>query len=371
MRLAAYNVENLFDRPIAMNLEDRAEGDAVLKDFAELNALLGRSAYRPADKARMVALLTALGLERSDTGPYAILRRNRGALLRRPQGGGVEVIADGRADWAGSLELREEPIDAVAMQNTAQAIIAVNADVLGVVEAEHRPSLKAFNDGVIRALGGTPYYGVMVIDGNDTRGIDVGLMAREGFRIGAVCSHVDDRPAGGGEPIFSRDCPDYRVTTPGGARLHVLVNHLKSKGGVQRVSNARRLAQATRVAEIYRDLVADGAEHVAVIGDLNDTPEGAPLAPLLGGTDLRDAFLHPAFDDGGFPGTFGSCGKRDKIDYLLLSPALFARVTGGGVERRAMWPGVRPKRWEVFPELEEERDVGSDHAAIWVDLDLD
>lgn len=43
MRLAAYNVENLFDRPIAMNLKNRAEGDAVLKDFAELNALLGRA----------------------------------------------------------------------------------------------------------------------------------------------------------------------------------------------------------------------------------------------------------------------------------------------------------------------------------------
>lgn len=370
MRLAAYNVENLFDRPIAMNLDDRVEGDAVLKAFAELNTLLGRAVYRTSEKVRMVALLTQLGLERSDTGPYATLRRNRGALLRRPQAGGVEVVANGRVDWAGSLELRDEPIDAVAMQNTARAIIALDADLLGVVEAENRPSLKAFNDGVIGALGGTPYHGVMVIDGNDARGIDVGLMAREGFGIGAVRSHVDDRPPGGGEPIFSRDCPDYRITTPGGARLHVLVNHFKSKGGVQRVSNARRLAQATRVAEIYRDLIADGAEHVAVIGDLNDTPDSAPLAPLLGTTDLRDAFLHPSFDDGGFPGTFGSCGKRDKIDYLLLSPAIFNRVIGGGVERRAMWPGVRPKRWDVFPELEEERDAGSDHAAIWVDLDL-
>ena len=90
----------------------------------------------------------------------------------------------------------------------------------------------------------------------------------------------------------------------------------------------------------------------------------------------RFALSSTPFVVGGSPppgavSTFGSCGKRDKIDYLLLSPALFARVTGGGVERRAMWPGVRPKRWEVFPELEEERDVGSDHAAIWVDLDLD
>jgi hypothetical protein len=35
MRLAAYNVENLVDRPIAMNLEDRAGGDAEPADRVE------------------------------------------------------------------------------------------------------------------------------------------------------------------------------------------------------------------------------------------------------------------------------------------------------------------------------------------------
>ena len=38
-------------------------------------------------------------------------------------------------------------------------------------------------------------------------------------------------------------------------------------------------------------------------------------------------------------------------------PASYAAMFGwASPERRAMWPGVRPKRWEVFPELEEERD---------------
>jgi hypothetical protein len=34
-----------------------------------------------------------------------ILRRNRGELVKRPQGGGIEIVADGRAGWVGSLEL--------------------------------------------------------------------------------------------------------------------------------------------------------------------------------------------------------------------------------------------------------------------------
>ncbi len=218
MRLAAYNVENLFDRPIAMNLDDRVEGDAVLKAFAELNTLLGRAVYRTSEKVRMVALLTQLGLERSDTGPYATLRRNRGALLRRPQAGGVEVVANGRVDWAESLELRDEPIDAVAMQNTARAIIALDADLLGVVEAENRPSLKAFNDGVIGALGGTPYDGVMVIDGNDARGIDVGLMARGGFGIGAGAATsmtAHQAAASRSSPVTARTTASPRPGAPG------------------------------------------------------------------------------------------------------------------------------------------------------------
>jgi hypothetical protein len=36
MRLAVYNVENLFDRPRAMNLGSWREGKAILQDFADL-----------------------------------------------------------------------------------------------------------------------------------------------------------------------------------------------------------------------------------------------------------------------------------------------------------------------------------------------
>jgi hypothetical protein len=85
---------------------------------------------------------------------------------------------------------------------------------------------------------------------------------------------------------------------------------------------------------------------------------------------LRDACTHPGFDDGGFPGTFGASGVSNKIDYLLLSPALFERVTGGGVFRRGMWPGVRPAKWEVFATLTTPEQAASDHGCVYVDLDV-
>ena len=70
--------------------------------------------------------------------------------------------------------------------------------------------------------------------------------------------------------------------------------------------------------------------YVAVLGDFNDTPTSAPLAPLLAKTDLRDISTHPGFDDGGRTGTFGTCTAVNKIDYILLSPALYARPPGEG-----------------------------------------
>jgi hypothetical protein len=118
------------------------------------------------------------------------------------------------------------------------------ADVQVVVAAESRVALKAFSDVLLPNVGGAPFDHVMLIDGNDDRGIDVGLMTRSGYEITRVRSHVVDTDAQG--LIFSRDCPEYTITTPAGKRIVLLVNHLKSNGfGSTASNNAKRLRQAT------------------------------------------------------------------------------------------------------------------------------
>jgi endonuclease/exonuclease/phosphatase family metal-dependent hydrolase len=108
-----------------------------------------------------------------------------------------------------------------------------------------------------------------------------------------------------------------------------------------------------------------------VAGDFNDTPDAAPLVPLLAsGSDLRDISTHPSFDDGGRPGTYGNGTKSGKIDYILLSPVLFDRVKGGGIDRRGVWGGKNGTLWPHFPEITKASQAASDHAAIWADLDL-
>jgi endonuclease/exonuclease/phosphatase family metal-dependent hydrolase len=377
MRLAAFNVENLFSRAKAMNGETWQEGRQILEDFARFNALIGKPAYSAADKRRMVELLDALGLARSDDAAYVRLRRNRGDFLRRPKGGGIVIEAAGRADWNGWLDLEREPVDDTAMLLTARVITDVGADIIGVVEAESRPALRDFSDQLLPRVDGEPYERVMLIDGNDRRGIDCAIMARAGWRIIAMRSHVDEEDATG--LVFSRDCPEFLLESPSGARIAVLVNHFKSKGfGAKRDSDAKRRRQAAAVAAIYARLRGLGIDNIAVIGDLNDTPpteDAQPLAPLLRDTDLADIATLPGHEDGGRPGTYGGSTAGNKIDYILLSPALQQRLRGSGIFRRGMWPGVRPPKWETYPEIDprqggKPQHAASDHAALFVDLDL-
>lgn len=370
VRIAAYNVENLFERAKALNAATWAEGRPVLERHARINALLAKQIYKPADKAKIVELLKELGLEKSDDGgQFAMLRQNRGRLVRRPRGGGIEVVAGGREEWVGWVELKSEPVDELATCHTAMVMRDTNADILGVVEAENRISLRDFSKVLLAQVGARPYPHVMLIDGNDGRGIDVGILTREGFPIGEMVSHVDD--GGEGDEIFSRDCPEYTVGTPGGESIVVMVNHFKSKGyGKPAESNARRKRQAERVAELYRARRDAGQQNVVVLGDLNDTPDSDPLSPLIGGTDLRDISTHPRFRGDGRPGTYANGTKSNKIDYILLSPRLYDRVTDGTVLRMGVWGGKNGTLFPHYDTVTAAHHAASDHAALVAEIDL-
>jgi endonuclease/exonuclease/phosphatase family metal-dependent hydrolase len=358
----------MFQRAKAMNSKTWSEGAEVLKLYADLNGLLGKPTYSNADKKKIIALLKKLGIEKSDDGELVILRQNRGHLIKRGKKG-IEVVANGRNDWIGWLDLEVEEVSETATRNTGQVIRDIGADVLGIVEAESRPALLRFSNNILKAVAGKPFDHVMLIDGNDERGIDVAIMTRKDYNIVSIRSHVDDADNVG--LIFSRDCAEYTVETPKGNRLVLLINHFKSKGfGSQVTSNTKRERQTKRVKEIYEDLQAKGAKFVAILGDFNDTPDSAPLAPLIKNTNLKDISLHTAFDDGGRPGTFGTGAKSNKIDYILMSPDLFTKTTKGGIFRKGVWGGINGNMWPHYPEMKQASDAASDHAAIWAEIDL-
>lgn len=97
MRIASYNVENLFDRPRVLKRESWSEGRPVLAAYARLTEVLQRDPYTEDDKAAILEALAELRLLRSDESRYVRLRRIRGALLRRQRNGDIIVVARGRS----------------------------------------------------------------------------------------------------------------------------------------------------------------------------------------------------------------------------------------------------------------------------------
>ncbi|MEM9971417.1 MAG: endonuclease/exonuclease/phosphatase family protein [Pseudomonadota bacterium] len=382
MRIAAFNVENLFDRAKVFN--DVNPGDenphqGILDAHAELSGLFEKPVYTSADKERMLVLMDALGILNANESTFVRLRRIRGKIIRRPRDRALarEIVANGRDNWVGWVELKTEPVDEIAMELTARVLFDCEADIIGVVEAENRVVLKNFQTMMSGKFGVIERYAnIMLIDGNDRRGIDVALGTTADYPIGWMRSHVNE--VKDGLPVFSRDCPEFEVTTPGGDKIVVLVNHFKSKfGGDSPESRGKRRNQAEAVAGYYARLLSEGYDNVAVIGDLNDLPDSAPLGPLRA-TSLRDVVDHDAFTDFEFRADNGNRGigthklgnDNTKIDYLMLSPALFSRVTNAGLFRKGAWPGSRPQRWEVYPDLTRPHHAASDHHLVFADIDI-
>jgi endonuclease/exonuclease/phosphatase family metal-dependent hydrolase len=312
----------------------------------------------------LVALLVKyrLHLRQESSARFFKLNEVRGKLFSGTKP--PKIVAIGRSGWDGWLELKEDDSGSASIENTARVVREVAPHILAVVEAENRLALQLFDDQVLtRHEMSFPHN--MLIDGNDARGIDVGVFSK--FPIASMRSNIDAGLPGG--RIFSRDCAEYEIDIPGSTSLWLLINHFKSKGyGAPAESNARRKVQAAAAAQIYTKR-HKRHKYVAVLGDFNDTPDSDALSPLLKDTDLKDVMTHASYTarPGTRPGTFGTGSASNKIDYILLSPALWAKVKDVDVERRGVWA---PKSFPHFDTVTGPTDIASDHAALWVDLAL-
>ncbi|NUT30231.1 MAG: endonuclease/exonuclease/phosphatase family protein [Streptomyces sp.] len=367
VRIATFNAQSLFRRPKAFNLPDVTKRNEVLADFSTLVSLLNLTTYDAEDKTRISALVKKYRAHTwdPDNPPPIYINQTRpgkySSLFK--EAGSWEVGAAGRGAWAGWAELVREELDTEAVRNSGRVVDAVDADILLMVEVEDRLTLDRFNQQILAGvLGKRQYPFNMLIDGNDSRGIDVGILSRH--PITSIRSHLfDPDPERPGEHLFSRDCPEFEIEL-NGTPLVVLGNHLKSKFNDD---PALRLAQAKRLAEIY-EAARERTPYVVVAGDLNDDLESEPLDVLLD-TGLRDVMSHSSYRGG--PGTHGKGDKpRDKLDYLLLPPQLWHRVQHVALEQRGIfWDPPLPdvKR---FDEVTSKIDSASDHAALYADLDL-
>lgn len=300
------------------------------------------------------------------------------AALPPREAGGIELTftpGDVQArTFIGRLVKAKDPAETAEI---ARRIRDMDIDVLAVQEVEHIEILREFNRD---HLGGL-YPHVALVEGNDPRMIDVGILSK--LPLGPIVSHqTATHPDAPQERVFGRDLLAVRVLDPQGDKLLTLYNtHLKSHfvpfdedqdEGAAR-ANARRRRQAETIARILSAEERRGAKFV-LVGDMNDPPDSADLAPMLVVDDepllngLVDAVeTRPAKPEtpGQGPGPasaawthrFNPPGAAPPVyqlfDQVWLSSALAPRLQSAHIDRRTKHGGD-----------------GSDHDPSWVVLDL-
>jgi endonuclease/exonuclease/phosphatase family metal-dependent hydrolase len=264
--------------------------------------------------------------------------------------------------------------DAQDTDRVAQRILAMDLDVLAVQEVENIGILREFNRENLN--GRYPFQ--VLIEGNDPRFIDIAILSK--LPLGAVTSfQTAVHPADTSRTVFGRDLLEVEVLNAQRSRRLVVLynNHLKShfgdddNGGQGKVANdQRRTRQAEMIATIVAQRQRADARYV-ILGDMNDAPTTAPLAPMLtiDGKALTNGLANaaetqpPKADPGGFDPASpvwthrfkpaGQPTQYELLDQIWLSEALAPRLGNAFIDRRTNLTGD-----------------GSDHDPAWVEVDL-
>lgn len=359
MRIATFNTENLFSRAKVLNFKNNAEGDKILAKIAVLQDLLEAEIY---NKPRIFTLYNELN-------EYIIIAEERGKLFSRRGFAIVGIKAKGVADWDGTIVFKRDKFSDTTRTNTATVLKKLKADICCLVEVENRDVLSSFN---AEMLGVQKFPFNMSIDGNDDRGIDLGLLSN--YPIKNIRTHIFDKEKSTSRSyIFSRDCLEVELEISAGKSLHILCNHLKSKGfsKSQLSSDTRRKLQANQIKKILNTNYNLNNDLVVVLGDFNDTPDSKPLKELLATPDLFDVLQLQFQNDNNERWTY-FYKKLYQIDYILVSKALKNLFVKAGVERRGLFDIEKLSGGLIkpFEGITAASNAASDHGAVWAEFNL-
>ena len=386
LRLATFNVENLFSRAkVFVEAPELGQAEGLLTQVEILKDLLKEPDYSkpapdgtPIKQAILRLYLGEPGHEGEATpqgaqpalNAYIEIREDRGKLWKKGAGGHkiVGVAAKGQADWDGAIVFKRAEFSDKQRGNTAKVLKATKADILCIIEAEDKATMEDFDAHLMSSR----YRYELLIDAFDPRGIDVGLFSK--FPFGRLRTNMFEKV--GNSRVFSRDCLEVEVLPDGQKPIYFLLNHFKSKGYDDGTAGDRRKRQADRVAKILEgyDLVND---RVVVCGDLNDTSDSLALSGLLAVPNLHDVLELQFGADRSKRWTY-HYQKFEQIDYLLVSEPLKAAFVKAGVIRGGIFelnkmtskPNSGVATETEFDTVTAFSNQASDHGAIWAEFTI-
>ncbi|MBN1264809.1 MAG: lamin tail domain-containing protein [Anaerolineales bacterium] len=208
--------------------------------------------------------------------------------------------------------------------------------VAGTIRSAGYPTLIALqeveNIGILEDIAAEDvlasyHYQPYLVEGKDSRGIDVGYLVRADM-VSAV--RVEQRDAPG--EVFSRPplLLQADLNTPSGEKLvvSILNNHFLSLSEGEVITEQRRTAQASWNAGIVQKMLdTDSDASIAVLGDLNSFYNTAPLEAL------KAAGLTHLYNLEGMEQnyTYIYQGLSESLDHILISSGLEALFEGFSV----------------------------------------
>ena len=148
-----------------------------------------------------------------------------------------------------------------------------NPDIISFCEIENIETLE-----VIANKAGYPYF--YLIEGNDPRGIDVGVMSIYEMKYETRKNMYTPYP-GNTKYKFSRDCTIATFTDNDNNTIYLLTTHLKSKLGDPEKSLQKQIAQANGILDIVLELYnRQQNPYIIITGDLNTERHTPPLNQL-------------------------------------------------------------------------------------------
>ena len=236
------------------------------------------------------------------------------------------------ADSAGELGRQRDKI--------AAAMVAIEADIFGVLEIENNPSASLVD--LLRGLN--------AVAGADTYTyVDTGTIGGDAIKVGLIYRPASVTPIGPHAIIDSSVDTTFVDTKnrPGliqtfeqvatGERFTVAINHFKSKGSDcgglgdpdlhdgQGNCNGTRTSAAVALARyLATDPTAAGDPDILIMGDLNAYAREDPIRTLeaAGYTDLIGRFV----GTGAYSFVFD--GRLGYLDHALANESLLGQVTG-------------------------------------------
>ena len=309
-------------------------------------------------------------------------------------------------------------------QLSALAIADADADILCLQEVDNMAALQAFEYGYLYRMVGNGYRQKYLVEGNDSRGIDVAVIMREETLDGEKIELVDIKSHAAltyrdldlfnqslsltnriDDKIFKRDCLELDLRI-GGKPFSLYVCHLKSMSNAREAGDGRLGTMPVREAETrairhivenrFKDLPKD-SRNFAICGDMNDYQErvvisgnrrtGYTFAPVGEERSALDIFTHDDFavnpvarrDALDRWTLYHSRGPQEQhlcqLDYIWLSPHLAELnaasvpeiVRAGQPYRTVFPPGQNIER---YPRTGWDRPKASDHCPVVMTLDL-